>query len=77
MKISKFKFFHGKVRGLDDYYEEFFRRYDDTTLPTLNDIRTITRNLDFNTILNVINCEINRGRTPELIINGQHWEVRY
>ena len=77
MKVSKFKFFHGKIRGLDDYYEEWFRIYDNPTLPTLNDIRTITRNLDINTIINTINNTINRSRTPELIINGQDWEIRY
>jgi hypothetical protein len=63
MKISKFKFFHGKVvRDLNDYYNEFFRIYNDPTLPTLNDIRIITSNLDFNRMLNTIN---RRMRTPE------------
>ena len=75
MKISKFKFFHGKVvRDLNDYYNEFYRIYNDPTLPTLNDIRIITSNLDINRMLNTIDC---RMRTPELIINGQDWEIRY
>ena len=75
MKISRFKFFHGKVvRGIDDYYNEFFRIYNDSTLPTLNDIRIITSNLDINRMLNTID---RRMRTPELIINGQDWEIRY
>jgi hypothetical protein len=75
MKISKFKFFHGKVvRDLNDYYNEFFRIYNDPTLPTLNDIRIITSNLDINRMLNTID---RRMRTPELIINGQDWEIRY
>ena len=68
MKISKFKFFHGKVvRDLNDYYNEFYRIYNDPTLPTLNDIRIITSNLDINRMLNTID---RRMRTPELIING-------
>ena len=75
MKISKFKFFHGKVvRDLNDYYNEFYRIYNDPTLPTLNDIRIITSNLDINRMLNTID---RRMRTPELIINGQNWEIRY
>ena len=75
MKISKFKFFHGKVvRDLNDYYNEFYRIYNDPDLPTLNDIRTITSNLDINRMLNTID---RRMRTPELIINGQNWEIRY
>jgi len=75
MKISKFKFFHGKVvRDLNDYYNEFFRIYNDPTLPTLNDIRIITSNLDINRMLNTID---RRMRTPELIINRQNWEIRY
>lgn len=75
MKISKFKFFHGKVvRDLNDYYNEFYRIYNDPTLPTLNDIRIITSNLDINRMLNTID---RRMRTPELIINGQDWEIRY
>ena len=75
MKISKFKFFHGKVvRDLNDYYNEFYRIYNDPTLPTLNDIRTITSNLDINRMLNTID---RRMRTPELIINEQNWEIRY
>ena len=68
MKISRFKFFHGKVvRDLNDYYNEFYRIYNDPTLPTLNDIRIITSNLDINRMLNTID---RRMRTPELIING-------
>jgi hypothetical protein len=68
MKISKFKFFHGKVvKGIDDYYNEFFRIYNNPTLPTLNDIRIITSNLDINGMLNTID---RRVRTFELIING-------
>ena len=75
MKISKFKFFHGKVvRDLNDYYNEFYRIYNDPTLPTLNDIRIITSNLDINRMLNTID---RRMRTAELIINGQDWEIRY
>ena len=74
MKISKFKFFHGKVvRDLNDYYNEFYRIYNDPTLPTLNDIRIITSNLDINRMLNTID---RRMRTPELIINGLYWEIR-
>jgi len=72
--ITNFKFFHGKINSsVSDFYEEFFRRFDDTTLPTFNDIRTITRNLDINRITNIINST----RTPDLIINGQRWEIRY
>jgi hypothetical protein len=77
MKISKFKFFHGKVvRDIDDFYNEFFRIYDDPTLPTLNDTRTITSNLDLD-IFRISNTINRRMRTPELIINGQNWEIRY
>jgi len=69
MKVSKFKFFHGKVvRDLNDYYNEFYRIYNDPTLPTLNDIRIIMSNLDINRMLNTID---RRMRTAELIINGQ------
>ena len=75
MKISKFKFFHGKVvRDLNDYYNEFFRIFNVSTFLTLNDIRIIPSNLDINRMLNTID---RRMRTPELIINGQDWEIRY
>ncbi len=74
MKISKFKFFHGKVvRDLNDYYNEFYRIYNDPTLPTLNDIRIIMSNLDINRMLNTID---RRMRTAELIINGQDQEIK-
>jgi len=63
MKINKFKFFHGKVvKRIDDYYNEFFRIYNDPTLPSLNDIRIITSNLEINRMLNTID---RRLRTPE------------
>ena len=70
MKISKFKFFHGKFRGLDEYYIELCTIENRLII---EDFVTIARNHDVNAIINAID----RGIRPELIINGQNWEIRY
>jgi response regulator of citrate/malate metabolism len=70
MKISKFKFFHGKFTGLDDYYIELCT-IDNRLI--IEDFVTIARNYDINTITNAIDC----GIRPYLIKNGQNWEIRY
>lgn len=69
MKISKFKFFHGKINGFSNFYDEWYRIYHNDII---HDMRILTSNLDINRIVNVINNVMN----PNLIIGSRTHEVR-